>query len=157
GALAAQTGGRALADIAIAADDRDLAGQHDVGRALDAVDQALAAAVQIVEFRLGDAVIDVDRRRLEFAVAHHLVEPVDPGRRLLRDAADVAQQLGTAVMDDLGRIAAIVEDHVRGPTRRTSQRLLDAPFVFFLGLALPGEDRDAAGRNPGSRVILRRV
>ena len=61
-ALAAQRGGRALADVAEAGDHRDLAGHHDVGGALDAVDQALAAAVEVVELRLGDAVVDVDRR-----------------------------------------------------------------------------------------------
>ena len=40
---------RAFADVAVAGDDRDLAGDHDVGGALDAVDQRFAAAVQIVE------------------------------------------------------------------------------------------------------------
>ena len=39
----------ALAHVAIAADHRNLAGNHHVGRALDAVGQRLAAAVEIVE------------------------------------------------------------------------------------------------------------
>ena len=84
GPLALEARRRALADIAVAADDRELAGEHHVGGALDAVDQALAAAVEVVEFRLGDAVVDVDRRRLQRAVAHHRVEPVDSSRRRLR-------------------------------------------------------------------------
>ena len=37
---AAQRGGRALAHVAVAADDGDLAGHHHVGRAADAVDEA---------------------------------------------------------------------------------------------------------------------
>ena len=41
---AAQRLRRALADIAIAADDGDLAGHHHVGGAADAVDQALAGS-----------------------------------------------------------------------------------------------------------------
>jgi hypothetical protein len=37
--MAAQRLGAALADVAVAADHGDLAGDHDVGGALDAVDQ----------------------------------------------------------------------------------------------------------------------
>ena len=39
----------ALADVAVAADHRHLAGQHHVHRALQAIGQRLAAAVQVVE------------------------------------------------------------------------------------------------------------
>ena len=86
GALAGQRLGRALADVAEAADQRHLAGDHDVGRALDAVDQRLAAAVDVVELRLGDRVVDVDCRHQQFAALGHLVETVDAGGGLLRDA-----------------------------------------------------------------------
>ena len=50
-AHAAQRVRRALADIAVTADHGDFAGHHDVGRALDAVGQRFAAAVEIVELR----------------------------------------------------------------------------------------------------------
>jgi hypothetical protein len=50
----------AFADVAVTADDGDLAGDHDVGGALDAVRQRFAAAVEIVELRLGDGVVHVD-------------------------------------------------------------------------------------------------
>src|SRR5262249_6546693 len=52
--------GAALADVAVTADHDDLAGNHDVGGPLDAVRQRFAAAVEVVEFALGDRVIDVD-------------------------------------------------------------------------------------------------
>jgi hypothetical protein len=39
----------------------DLAGHHDVGAAADAVDERFATAIEVVEFRFGYAVIDVDR------------------------------------------------------------------------------------------------
>jgi hypothetical protein len=58
---------RALADVAVAADHRDLAGDHHVGGALDAVDQRVAAAVEVVELGLGDRVVDVDRREQQLA------------------------------------------------------------------------------------------
>ena len=50
----------AFADIAVAADDGDFAGDHDVERALDAVGERFAAAVEIVELRFGDGVVHVD-------------------------------------------------------------------------------------------------
>ena len=68
----AQRRGRTLADVAIAGDAGDLAGHHHVGGAADAVDQRLAAAIEIVEFRLRDRVVDVDRRPQELALLVHL-------------------------------------------------------------------------------------
>ena len=61
-ALAAQRLRAALADVAVAADDGDLAADHHVGGAVDAVDERVAAAVEVVELRLRDRVVDVDRR-----------------------------------------------------------------------------------------------
>src|SRR5215469_17379875 len=45
GALAAQRLAAALADVAVSADDRDLAADQHVGRAVDAVDQRVTASV----------------------------------------------------------------------------------------------------------------
>src|SRR5262249_44087906 len=55
GAGAAEGLGAALADVAVAAHHGLLARHHHVGGPLDAVDQALAAAVQVVELALGHA------------------------------------------------------------------------------------------------------
>src|SRR5690606_38993631 len=84
----AQAGGRTLADITEAGNDGDLAGHHHVGAAADAVDQAFAAAVEVVEFRLRHAVIDVDRREEQAAFLGHHVEAVHAGGGLLGDALD---------------------------------------------------------------------
>ena len=48
-ALAAQRLRAALADVAVAAHDGDLAADHHVGGAVDAVDERVAAAVEVVE------------------------------------------------------------------------------------------------------------
>ena len=90
----AQRGGRAFADIAEARDHRDLARHHHVGAAADAVDQRLAAAIEIVELRLGDAVVDVDRREQQRARLLHLIEAMHAGGGLFRDALDVLGDLG---------------------------------------------------------------
>ena len=55
--LAAQGLGGALADVAVPAHDGDLAADHDVGGAVEAVDQRVAAAVLVVELRVGDRVV----------------------------------------------------------------------------------------------------
>jgi len=52
--------GATLADITETGDNGDLAGNHDIGGTLDAVDERLAAAVKVVELALGDGVVDVD-------------------------------------------------------------------------------------------------
>ena len=96
-ALATKALGTALADIAVSADHGDLAGEHDVGRPHDAVDQRMTAAVEVVELALGDRVVDVDRREEKFAGLRHLIEPVDTGRGLFADAADVRRGDGPVV------------------------------------------------------------
>lgn len=109
-----QGGGRSLSDISVSGDDSHLSGQHDVGGSLDSVGQGLADSVQIVELALGDGVVDIDRGDLEFSLLEHLSQVVDSGGRLLRQAADVLNVLGVLLVDDVGQVASVVEDHVQG-------------------------------------------
>ena len=78
-----------LADITEACNNGDLAGEHDVRGTLDTIDKRFAAAVVVVELRLGDGVVDVDGGDLQLAVAEHLVKVVNTGGGLLRQSADV--------------------------------------------------------------------
>jgi hypothetical protein len=66
-ALALEALARALAHVAVAADHRDLAAEHDVAGAVQPVDQRVTAAVHVVELALRDAVVDVDRREGQLA------------------------------------------------------------------------------------------
>ena len=75
GAGPLEAGRRALAHIAIASHISHLAGHHHVSAATNAVYKALFTAIFVVEFRLGHAVIDVDRRKRQLARFFHLVEP----------------------------------------------------------------------------------
>ena len=74
----------ALADISVASNDGNLSGNHDISGTLDAIDERLAAAVQVVELALGDTVVHVDCGDLEGADLHHLVQIVHASRGLLR-------------------------------------------------------------------------
>ena len=85
----AQRSRRALADVAKARHHRHLAGHHHIGTAADAVDQGFTAAIEIIELRLGDAVVDVDRREQKRTRLLHVVEPVHAGGGFFRDPPDV--------------------------------------------------------------------
>ena len=84
----------------------DLAGDHHVSSALDAVDERFATAVQVVEFGLGDGIVNIgahgDGRRPSFSIWYKRCTPVvvssvtprmlDPGlvsRRFLIEAKTV--------------------------------------------------------------------
>ncbi len=141
----AQRRRRALADVAEAGDHRDLAGHHHVGAAADAVDQRFAAAIEIVELRLGDAVIDVDRREQQPAFLFHLIEPMDAGRRLLRDAADILGGLGVPAGLFLQPLRDRGEQHLFLFVVRVMQHLrslfrLDAEMQEQRGVAAVIED-----------------
>jgi len=73
--------------------DRYLAADQNVGGAVDAVDQRVAAAVLVVELRLGHRVIDVDGGEEQQAFLGELVEPMDARCRLLGHALDLGRDL----------------------------------------------------------------
>ena len=57
------------------------------------------------------------------------------------------------VVDQVCKVTSIVKDHIqRLAIRESSKGLFDAPSVLLLGLALPGEDRDAGGRDAGMHL-----
>ena len=87
GALATQGLAATLAHIPVPQDHGDFAGHHHIGGAIDAVDQRMATAIEVVELALGDGVVDIDGREGQFALPFQLVESVDAGRCLFADAA----------------------------------------------------------------------
>ena len=173
--------GAALTDISIAGDHGDLASQHHISGALDTVDQGLPAAIQVVELRLGDGVVDIDGGDLESSRLGHLVKVMHAGGGLLGNTLDAFQILGVLLMDEVGQVASVVEDHVEGLTIWEDDSLLNAPNVpgkklpsfqvanglykvkckeinlLLVGLSLPGVDRDAAGCHGGGGVILDKI
>lgn len=150
----AQRLGASFADVTVAGHAAHFAGDHDVGGPLDAVDQRLTAAVQIVELALGHRVVDVDGGRAELALAEDAVQIVHAGRGLFGDATDAVQVLRVLFVNDVGEIAAIVEDHVQRLAVWEDDRLLDAPGVLLVGLALPGKHSHARGGDSGGCMVL---
>lgn len=145
----------ALANITETSNNTNLASNHHVGGALDAVNEGLAAAVQVVELGLGDRVVDVDGRNKELALLEHAVEVVNTSGGLLRDTVAVGEHLGVLGVDQVSEITTVVKDKVQLLiVLEGNELLLQAPVVFLLGLALPGEDRHTGGSNGGSGVVL---
>jgi len=152
---AAQSHGAALTDIAEASNDGNLASNHDIGGALDAINQRLAAAVEIVELGLGDGVVHVDSRDQKLAFFVHAVKMVNASSSLLRQAIAVLEHIRVLSVHQMGEIATIIQDEVQlFAVLKSKELLLQTPVVFLLGLALPGENGNARGGNSGSSVVL---
>jgi len=52
--------GTALSNITVTGNNSGLSGDHDIGSTLDTIEERFAASVKIIEFRLGNRVVDVD-------------------------------------------------------------------------------------------------
>ena len=103
----------------------------------------------------GDRVADVDGRHLELAEGQHAHEGVHARGGLLADALHVLEQVLVAVrVHQAGEVTTVVEDHVGALAVGPLDGALDAPVVFGLALALPGDDRDAGRRDGCGRVVL---
>ena len=147
--------GATLTDITETGDNGDLASNHDIGGTLDTIDKGLTAAVKVVELGLGDGVVDVDGGDEETVALEHTVEVVNTGGGLLRDTVAVLEHLRVLLVDESSEVTTVVEDQVQAlAVLESCELLLEAPLVFLLGLALPGEDRYAGGGNGGGSVVL---
>ena len=155
GTHAGEREGTALTDITETSNDGDLASNHDIGSTLDAVNEGLAAAVQVVKLALGDGVVDVDGGDEELALLEHAVKVVDTSGGLLGDTIAVLELLGVLVVDEVGEVTTVIEDEVELlAVLEGGKLLLQAPVVLLLGLTLPGEDGDTGSSNGGSGVVL---
>ena len=148
---------RSLSDIAVSAHEGFFSCHHEVGRASDAVDQAFAAAVDIVELRLGHRIVDIETRSAERAVLLALVKPLYAGRRFFGDAAYLRKGRLVFFVHNLGEVSAVVEQHVGTPCCvGRGDRAIDALPVFLFALPLPCEDGNAGDRDRRRGVVLRR-
>lgn len=155
GTHAVESLGTALANITKTSNNGDLAGNHDIGCTLDAINERLTAAVEVVEFGLGDGVVNVDGRDEKALALEHAVQMVNTGCGLLRDTIAVLEHFRVLLVDKRGKVTAVIENQVQAlAILEGSELLLEAPFVFLLGLALPGEDGHTGSGNGGSGVVL---
>ena len=68
-----QRSGGTLTDVTVTGNPASLTGNHDVSGSHDTVRQRVSATIQVIEFALGDGVVDVDRREQQFARLLHFI------------------------------------------------------------------------------------
>src|SRR5665648_304452 len=147
--------GGKVAFIAGYGDERDLASDQDVRRAVDPVGKGVPDAVPVVELGLGDGVVHVDGREQQLTGLGQLVEPVHAGGRLLADPLDARSHPGPALgcggqrpaqhaEDDvvLHRVAGVTRPAVRG--HRTGRLVLDAAVHQEGGVTAVVQDQGRA-------------
>ena len=65
------------------------------------------------------------------------------------------QEVRVLVVDEVGEITTVIQDHVqRLVAREGRESLFDTPVVLLFGLALPGEDRDTSDSDAGDTNML---
>src|SRR5690606_11886616 len=97
------------------------------GGALDAVDQRLAAAIQVVELGLGDRIVHVDGRERQFTILRHLVQAVHAGGGLFGHATHLGQAGGIPV----GRLGQALADRRKEDALFLAARLVEHGDIFF--------------------------
>ena len=85
---------RAFANIAVATHNRDFTSQHCVRCTTNAIDERLFAPVLVVELRLSNGVVHVDRREGQLAVFVQIIQAMHASGRFLGHAADLFFHLG---------------------------------------------------------------
>ena len=149
--------GRTLAHVTVADNQCLLAGQQVVSTTLDGIVQAVTAAILVVVFAFGDRVVHVDRRDHQLAFGQHVQQTVNTGGGFFSHAVDLFQHGRVFLVQQLGQVAAVVEDHVGIPWLAIfKDGLLQAPLVLFFSFAFPGEHRDTGSSDSGSGLILSR-
>ena len=68
--------------------------------------------------------------------------------------ADTSEHLGVLVVDEVGQVASVVEDHVELLSVGPDEGLVNAPEVLLLGLTLPGIDGNTRGSDSGGSWVL---
>ena len=110
-ALTAEGLGAALTHVAVAAHDCNLTSHHHVGGAVDAVDEGVAAAVEVVELGLRNGVVHVDCRELQASGLGHLVQAMHAGGGFFGNAAESFAGAGPLLRVLLENLLARGEEH----------------------------------------------
>ena len=110
-ALTAERLSAALTHVAVAANHSNFACHHHVGGAVDAVDEGVTAAVEVVELGLGHGIVHVDCRELEALGLSHLVQAMHAGSGFFGNALQCFAGAGPLLRILFENLAAGGEEH----------------------------------------------
>ena len=151
----AQRIGRTFSYVAISANHSHFTGHHHISSSADCVHQTFFTTVFVIEFALGNAIVYVDRRDVQSAFRHTLIQTVNTGGGFFTQTFDTSDQFRVFIKHHVGQIAAIIQNHVQGLLVFTKmQCLLDAPVKFFFVLTFPCIHRDSGSSNCRSGMVL---
>ena len=103
----------ALAAPAVARDHHGFARDDQIRCAVDAVKDRLPRAVTVVEQVFAFGIVDRHHREAELFFLCHGGEPQDACGRFLTAADHVAEQLRVLVVQEVHKVAAVINDEVR--------------------------------------------
>merc|ERR1719234_799421 len=130
--------------------------KHDVGGALEAVNDGLATGVEVVVLGLDHRVVHIHRRHQQLVALAQLVESVNPCNGFLNNAPHQLEDCWELFHHDMGGVPPIVENHIWLP-RLCRNGSLNAPPEVFLALSPPGKDWDPSLSKSSSNLVLGRV
>jgi len=93
GSLGSHSLGATLADITIAADDDLLTCDHDICGTHESIGKRVTAAIHVVEFLLGNAIVNIDALEAESSSLAHLIETSNTSGGLLGHAVQVVEHV----------------------------------------------------------------
>ena len=143
--------GDSLAAKAVTRHDDILSRDDEVRRAVDAVPDALARAVAVVEEMLAVGIVHEHHREGQFPRAVHRLQAEDAGRRLLAAADHAGQQIRELPVNQRHQVSPIVDDDVRAHLQHAPEVIL----VFLHGRAVDGEDVEPLVDQRRGHVVLR--
>lgn len=86
-------GGTPLTDITVSTNDGFLSGKHDIGGTHDTVGEGVLASVQVVEFRFGNGIVNIDGGEKKGSSLFHGVKTVDTGGGFFRNSVTTSGDL----------------------------------------------------------------
>ena len=150
GALALGAHGDALAAPAVTGDDHRLAGDDEVGGAVDAVPYRLAGAVAVVEEMLALGVVDQHHGDGELVLAVETLEAEDSGGGLFAAADHLRDELREIRVQGVDEVASVIDDDVGAG----GDDFPAVAFVLLGGGVVPCEDVEALVHEGGGDVVL---
>ena len=142
----------ALSAPAVPGDNDLLPRDNKVCRAVDSVPHGLPRAVAVIEKMLAIGIVHENHRKFEHPFARHGVQADNARCRFLAPADNAGQKPAVFGMEQVDKVAAVVDNYVRAALAYHAGGML---CVFFIRAAVCGKDvHSAVGKRRGD-IILR--
>mmetsp|Transcript_11469 Transcript_11469/g.14181 ORF Transcript_11469/g.14181 Transcript_11469/m.14181 type:complete len:201 (-) Transcript_11469:478-1080(-) len=87
--LCSQSFSGTLTDLSITANNSLFTSKHNISSSHDTINQRVSATINVIEFTLGNTIVNVQSREQQLLVSHHLIKSVDTSGGFFRNSLDV--------------------------------------------------------------------